>query len=267
MSVNWALLSYSLLGNPNVITLVSSTSSPCHLFAHWTTDQPTMELLSRIIRGVSVPCYPSWHFVEYGCVEQSEPGETLDHHFTFNPWPYCQTGWVLLSTEIDLSIKASNSPFLMLHNNFPAPPPANNFVLYYRYRRLSLPATGGIIIKLGTFDWQGPIFTYADTDWHDYSVSMGSDSWETGLPWTVDDLTKLQIGPYLRNVACDYMWFKMSGPGWDYYKPSADGDLISIPNEEPPGTPHYQACYSADYATYVYEPLYTWFGDLYHFGP
>ena len=113
---HWALLDYSITSTPTQVTLITHTSTPAHLFAHYTTIQPVRTLLPRIRRGIQVFCYPRWSFTSQGYIEQTEPGETLEHTFIFDPWLNCITRWVLLSAQTDLTIKDSSGPILKYHN-------------------------------------------------------------------------------------------------------------------------------------------------------
>lgn len=115
---HWALLDYTLTPIASQVIITGHTSRAAHLYAHYTNQEPVRTLLPRIRRGLQIFCYPRWAFTSQGYIEQTEPGETIEHTFDFTPWASCITLWILLSAQTDLTIKDSSGPILKYHNYF-----------------------------------------------------------------------------------------------------------------------------------------------------
>ena len=100
MPVLWAI-TQSLMGH----TLSSSisfitTDTPVHLTLA-TTHVPTrIHNHATNTRGLPVLTDPKYCFVQPTLIDQDEPGDTIQHTFTWSPWaPGLQRWWILTATQ------------------------------------------------------------------------------------------------------------------------------------------------------------------------
>ncbi|KKM93053.1 hypothetical protein LCGC14_1212290 [marine sediment metagenome] len=70
-----------------------TTDVAAHLWLRHTNVIEKVHLREKIIRGLGVMGDPKYCFVEWSEVEQNEPGDTLNHTFTFNTWADGEQRW------------------------------------------------------------------------------------------------------------------------------------------------------------------------------
>lgn len=97
------------------LKIVLGTNVPCHLYLYWTTTEPLKHPLTRVRRGLAVPWYTRYCFVNYHENEQEEPGDTLYHTFIKEPWPVCETRWFTIRGNIDEELSPSVGPIFKKH--------------------------------------------------------------------------------------------------------------------------------------------------------
>lgn len=93
-----------------------TTNNPIHLWLRWTAIEPQKHVNERIVRGAPIGTYIDQCFVVYNDVEQNEPGDTLTHTFTLEPWLYCQTRWFYFYGTISGVLSPSRSAIFQYHS-------------------------------------------------------------------------------------------------------------------------------------------------------
>jgi len=90
---HFAVLNLCWYLSPTELLLYVHTSAPVHLWTFYTDVEPRRHLKSRVVRGVELPWDTYFCFVAWKMLEQDEPGDTLEHTFTWIDWPACLTRW------------------------------------------------------------------------------------------------------------------------------------------------------------------------------
>lgn len=111
-----AILDITYYPTMDGILISLPTNVPCHLFCYWTDKKPGKHHSSRTIRGKTVPWGTYFCFVGWHAVEQNEPGDTLYHTFTLEPWPECETRWFTFRGNIANELSPSVGPIFEKHH-------------------------------------------------------------------------------------------------------------------------------------------------------
>ena len=111
----WSLLSYDYTQIEGGFTVVISTNTYCHLWLYWTVVQPWVHRKTRIFRGLGMPYAAYWCFQGWNKIEQTEPGDTLVHTFTWTGWHYCDVRYFCFHGTMSGIESKSDSPIFSLH--------------------------------------------------------------------------------------------------------------------------------------------------------
>ncbi|MBA7577017.1 hypothetical protein ES708_18863 [subsurface metagenome] len=105
------------------------TNVPCHLFMHWTNQEPLKHDRTRVLRGLTIPAASQYCFVVWEQNEQHEAGDTIFHTFVKEPWPHCETRWFVFRGTIGGEWSSSTSCIFDKHRVAPAfgPPETHYF--------------------------------------------------------------------------------------------------------------------------------------------
>lgn len=95
--------------------ILLGTNVPCHLTLYWTSTEPLKHPQTRVLRGIDVPWYTRYCFVNFHEVEQEEAGDTLYHTFIIEPWPVCETRWFTIRGNVDEVLSPSVGPIFKKH--------------------------------------------------------------------------------------------------------------------------------------------------------
>lgn len=112
---NWAPLDYKHNPTPTGFQVKPTTDIPTHLWMRYSLTPPRKHKIERYKRGLAMPWNTYYCFDAWKEIEQDEPGDTTEHTFTFNPWPYCQTRWFYFTGTKRLYPTPSASPIYELH--------------------------------------------------------------------------------------------------------------------------------------------------------
>lgn len=92
------------------------TNYPVHLFKRETTTQPQKHINPVVVRGAPVGTYIDQCFVVYTDIDQQEPGDTYEHTFIEEPWPYCETRWFYFWGTVEGQLSPSASAIFSFHS-------------------------------------------------------------------------------------------------------------------------------------------------------
>lgn len=264
--IHWALLSYNFLSYYPIVSLSAISDVPCHLFAHHTTTPPTRTLQSIIRRGVTLFCYPAWHFDTQAITEQSQFGDSLDHSFTWAPWHGCMTRYTLLSTTTDLALKVSSSPIITYHLPVFSPPLIQDIWVNWRVNQTSSFSRCSYSLKSNDVIYDGPIVGFFGYGWTWLLSKLGPTNPCTGQPWTFEDLSQLQVGVRLAYTMCDQIYLEILSAPYKRLYPSSNGDQISVNSVIPPTYQHHQAVRYVNDGSFIHHTLVELSRDLFHYG-
>lgn len=96
----WCILHIIQTVTPTGYKIVVITNVPCHLYMHWTNQEPEKHPRTRIVRGLTVADTTQYCFVVWHQNEQHEEGDTIYHTFVKEPWPVCETRWFVFRGTI-----------------------------------------------------------------------------------------------------------------------------------------------------------------------
>jgi len=82
----WAILYYGHYWTAGVLTVYLTTDVACNLTLCQTAQPQVKHLRTTVARGLRKMANPKYCFVEYALISQNEPGDTLDHSFTWPGW-------------------------------------------------------------------------------------------------------------------------------------------------------------------------------------
>lgn len=108
-----------------IITL--TTNTPCHLWLYWSDKEPWVHRKGVTERGLTMPWASYWCFVAWQKIEQTEPGDTTTHTFTWLGWVTCQTRYLRFHGTIDGLDSPSDSPIFIKHYSYVPPPPIHHY--------------------------------------------------------------------------------------------------------------------------------------------
>ena len=114
------LMDYSHTWQDGVMTVTTVSDVACHMWLRWTDIHPRKHLRTEIDRGAAKLTEPDFCFVEYQDIEQSEPGDTYSHTFTWPGWYVCRTCWYYFWATTGGDISPSNTAVFEAH--FPEGP-------------------------------------------------------------------------------------------------------------------------------------------------
>lgn len=106
------------------VKLTVTTDVACHLWMRWSHTPWDVHLVSEPVRGTSFSTKPYYCIVAYHDNEQEEPGDTLTHTFTKEPWEICETRYFHFWGEIGGLFCPSESCLLKYHLTEHAVPPS-----------------------------------------------------------------------------------------------------------------------------------------------
>jgi len=112
----FSLRDVSFFSQSDIVTIISITDVPCHLYARVTAEVPRIHTKPMLRRGVAYSTDLRFCFVAYEDIEQLEPGDTTSHTFSKSSWPFCFTKYVYFWGYQDGEVCKSTSPFFMYHN-------------------------------------------------------------------------------------------------------------------------------------------------------
>lgn len=125
---NWAPLDYTHEATPTGFQVQPITDIPVHLWMRYSFTPPRKHKVQRYKRGIAMPWNTYYCFTAWKELEQDEPGDTLEHTFTFNPWPICQTRWFYFTGSKRLYPTPSASPIYELHRTEEYEPPTGSII-------------------------------------------------------------------------------------------------------------------------------------------
>jgi len=145
-----------------------------HLWMRYSYNKPLKHQVERFRRGLAMPwntyyCFTAWHELE-----QDEPGDTLEHTFSFTDWPVCETRWFYFTGTKRLFPSPSASPIFELHRYEPAP----TRIAYSRHF-----STSGTFRRLDPIEGHAMIFHTGDTPPSLDFVYLFTQTNDTGVLW------------------------------------------------------------------------------------
>jgi hypothetical protein len=121
--LHFAVITISEEVTASGVLVTCTTNYPVHLWLRWTNVEPKKHVNQRMVRGAPVGTYIDQCFTVFHDLEQNEPGDTLVHTFTAEPWPICQTRWFYLWGTVGGVLSPSCSPIFKYHAQGFLPPP------------------------------------------------------------------------------------------------------------------------------------------------
>lgn len=132
----WTLTYYAHFWVGNTLHINATTDRACHMWVRYTFIPPVLDQRAEAARGLKKMTNPKYCFVEWTEVEQTQPGDTLNHSFQIPGWtPGIHIWWHFIAT-IDGDPTTSNtaiftaeayeqgSAFTMQHIDLTAKDPA-----------------------------------------------------------------------------------------------------------------------------------------------
>lgn len=113
--LNWAILDIYQFLTTNGYIIIAITNTPCHLYLIWSPYEPQKHPRTIISRGLSMPTAVAYCFVVWAENEQEEPGDTLIHTFTKEPWAGCETRWFTFRALVNNEYSPSVGPIFTKH--------------------------------------------------------------------------------------------------------------------------------------------------------
>lgn len=101
--------------------IVVYTDRLCHLWMRWSLLKPWITKIPRIDRGLVTLTDYHYCFDVYTDNEQEEEGDTREHTFIKEPWPYCQERWFYFWGTIAGQHSPSTSCIYQKHPVEPGP--------------------------------------------------------------------------------------------------------------------------------------------------
>ncbi len=87
------ILEYAHSWVGNTLNVATASDVACHMFLRWTRVSMKVHMHEKDIRGLTVMGDPKYCFVQWLEVEQTEPGDTLNHSFSFPGWAEGEQRW------------------------------------------------------------------------------------------------------------------------------------------------------------------------------
>lgn len=167
--------------------IVITTDTPCHLWMRWTTIEPKEHLIQRTKRGLAHLVDKYFCFDAYHDNEQEEAGDTLEHTFTKEPWPVCETRYFYFHGEIAGVASKSTSAILSKHR---VAPPAEPITAYF------YPDAHPEVSSVDGFSQRRGL----DQSWSDLVIGEGTHAWDGPL--------NLDIQLYARSIID--LWYQIT---------------------------------------------------------
>jgi len=115
----WYLADYKHSWVDGTLHIWLLTDVPCHLALRWTSRPTWTHERADEHRGYGWMWDPHYCFVEWAAIEQLEPGDTLEHRFTFPGWAEGQERWWLFAGHVAGTRSPSISPiFHAVYNTY-----------------------------------------------------------------------------------------------------------------------------------------------------
>lgn len=96
----WWVQDISKEVTPEGLTIHVTTSKYVTLYMVWTFNEPTLENVWKMKRGVKVHCDPIFHLQSPQLLHEDGTGDARSHKFTFDSWPVCQTRWFYFIAKV-----------------------------------------------------------------------------------------------------------------------------------------------------------------------
>jgi len=111
-SLHFLILNFSYTCGVHQCTFWCRTDAPCHLYLHLAAERPIIRRIPYIKRGADFELSSVTCFVEIDTIEQTDPGDTLEHTFII-PFPeYNHTYyWYLTGTQGGVPCKSISQIF------------------------------------------------------------------------------------------------------------------------------------------------------------
>ena len=98
------------------VKLVVTTNTPTHLWVRYTSTLPQIHSKSVRRRGILIMSELRFCFVEFQDIEQTEPGDTTAHTWTWPDWPFCTIRFLYFFGTIAGVTSPSTTPYIEYHN-------------------------------------------------------------------------------------------------------------------------------------------------------
>ena len=114
-SVKWYLTAHEVTLFETGFTIVTTTNRPCHMYLRHSRKNPEKHLKPIMRRGIALYSDARYCFVSYRDIGQNEPGDTLIHTFTWEPWTWCAERYYYFWAMVGVYSSPSTSPIFHLH--------------------------------------------------------------------------------------------------------------------------------------------------------
>jgi len=115
MNTRWILTDYSHSWSNGVLTVRTVSDIASHMWLRWTAEPVKIHLRTTIDRGLGRIMKPDYCFVQYNDIEQNEPGDTLEHTFTWPGWAECYRRWYYFWATVAAELSPSVTAIFELH--------------------------------------------------------------------------------------------------------------------------------------------------------
>jgi len=129
----WSLRSLEQIITVDGYIIIAHTDVPSHLYLRWTPKSPWIHKTAELRRGVQFATDVRFCFTLFEDEDQAEAGDTLEHTFTLEPWPVCQTRWFYFHGTVAGIPSPSTSPYFSKHRYQPYFPPPERLAYARRF--------------------------------------------------------------------------------------------------------------------------------------